>query len=354
MIDAWMDACRPDLPGASGAVALIKLMLSRRGNPVADTWAVPEAEFGIFDNEGGPRRVGEAMAHSSEEAQRVLSLCGLDDENRRGGAFGIAAFEAFFDKLSNDLHAGAISEDRLKGLLSFIGAQSAWRRTSSVAHCLLRPWLGDRQPTPQIRAGIHAYVIDAFGDPRTLGNERWQPVDRDVEHVFRRWLAAITLREFFDVISDRADEAHWRYRNAFWTAVLDADLVEDAWVLLGRDVQEQTRSRFGRDIPCGRLIGFAGGQSVILMRLRNLVVAEVSHSGALRIWRDSDTQAPAMGQSEMRRDELVAPCLQFGTSDDPRGLHHDGSSEGKWQRYAARLIFDHTRHRLQPIDYMPR
>jgi hypothetical protein len=247
-----------------------------------------------------------------------------------------------------------MSEDRLKGLLAFIAEQPAWQRTSSVAHCLLRPWLGNRQPTPQLRAAIHAYVIDAFGDPRTPGNARWQSVDRAAEHVFRRWLAAITLREFFDVISDRADEGQWRYRNAFWTAVLDAGLVEDAWVLLGRDVQAQTRSRFGNDIPCGRLIRFAGGQSVILMRVRNLVVAEVSHSGALRIWRDGDAQAPALGRPEMRREELTAACLDFGTSDDPKGLHHDGSAEGKWQRYAARLIFDHTRHRLQPIDYMPR
>ena len=354
LIDAWMDACRPDLPEASGAVALIKLMLSRRGGPVAETWAVPEAEFGMFDSVGGARRVGEAMARSREETRRVLSLCGLDDENRRNGGFGIATFRAFLEKMSSDLRAGAMSEDRLKGLLSFIGAQPAWRGNSSVAHCLLRPWLGDSQPTPQIRDAIRAYVIEAFGDPRTPGNARWQPVDRAAEHVFRRWLAAITLREFFDVISDRADEAHWRYRNAFWTAVLDADLVEDAWVLLGRDVQEQTRSRFGNDIPCGRLIGFAGGQSVILMRVRNLVVAEVSHSGALRIWRDGDAQAPAMGRSEMRRVELVAPCLNFGTSDDPQGLHHDGSTEGKWQGNAARLIFDHTRARLGPSDYMPR
>jgi hypothetical protein len=349
-----MDACRPDLPEASGAVDLIKLMLSRRGNPVAETWAVPEAEFGMFDSVGGPRRVGEAMARSREETRRVLSLCGLDDENRRNGGFGIATFRAFLEKMSSDLRVGAMSEDRLKGLLSFIGARPAWQGNSSVADCLLRPWLRDRQPTPQIRVAIHAYVIEAFGDPRTPGNARWQAVDRAAEHVFRRWLAAITLREFFDVISDRADEAQWRYRNAFWTAVLDADLVEDAWVLLGRDVQVQTRSRFGNDIPCGRLIGFAGGQSVILMRVRNLVVAEVSHSGALRIWRDGDAQAPAMGRSEMRRVELVAPCLNFGTSDDPQGLHHDGASEGKWQRNAARLIFDHTRVRLQPREYMPR
>jgi hypothetical protein len=354
LIDAWMDAYRPGLSGSGEAAALIRWMISRGDTPVAEDWASAEHELKMFDAEGGARRVGHAMATSRSEAMRILDLARISDEARRTGGFGRAAFEAFIGRIESDLASQAISEGRLSELLEFLEQSTTWRASALVATGLLKPWL-DRAPrAPTIRERIYEYLIRNFGDPRLPGNTRWQGVDRDAEDIFRRWLAAATLREFFEVISDRADEQQWRYRNAFWTAVLEANLIEDAWVLLGRDVQAETRSRFGSAIACGRLLGYTSRQSVILMRVGSLVVAEVSHSGSLRIWNEEDPGAPRLGVVQASREQLIAPCLAFGTSNDPYGLRHVGSAEGNWQGHAARLIREQTGARLDRARYMPR
>ena len=353
LIDAWLDAYRPDLQGSAQVATLIRRRIAHGGTATAQEWAPAEAALGLFDHDQGPQRVGEAMAASATEANRVLALARIDDDRRRAGGFCRAVFESFLARIEADLRYRMMEVERLRGLLRLIDQSPTWRIAPASAHALLRPWMSGPPATPAMRGLIYEHLMTAFGDPRRPGNTRWQGVNRDAEDVFKRWLAGATLKEFFELISDRADERQWRYRNAFWTAVLDSNLVEDAWVLLGRDVQSETCSHFGTDIACGRLIGYTAGQSVILMRLGNLIVAEVSHSGSLRIWRDGDRGAPTMGLAQVRREQVTAPCLPFETSNDPDGLRHTGAADGIWQDRAARLIRAQTGVTLNKSRYMP-
>jgi hypothetical protein len=283
-----------------------------------------------------------------------VDLTRLEAKARSLGGYYRAVFDAFLGRIEADLRSRVMEVGRLQGLLRFIDRSQNWRGNPAVANSLLRPWMNGPAILPPMRELIYDYLIKAFGDPRRAGNAKWQAVDRDAEVVFKRWLAAATLKEFFEIISDRADEQQWRYRNAFWTSVLEDGLIEDAWVLLGRDVQSETRSRFGTDIACGQLLGFMTGQAVILMRIGNLVAAEVSHSGSLRIWRDGDRGAPVLGLAQAKREELTAPCLRFETSNDPYGLRHTGAADGLWQDRAARLINAQTGLKLSKARYMPR
>jgi hypothetical protein len=333
---------------------LIRRGIARGDTATAQEWAPAEAAFGLFDHDQGPQKVGEAMAAAATEANRVLALARIDDDRRRVGGFYRAVFESFLARIEADLRYRMMEVERLRGLLPFIDQSPTWRIAPASAHALLRPWMSGPPATPAMRGLIYEHLMTAFGDPRRPGNTRWQGVNRDAEDVFKRWLAAATLKEFFEIISDRADEQQWRYRNAFWTSVLEDGLIEDAWVLLGRGVQSETRSRFGTDIACGQLLGFMTGQAVILMRIGNLVAAEVSHSGSLRIWRDGDRGAPVLGLAQAKREELTAPCLRFETSNDPYGLRHTGAADGLWQDRAARLINAQTGLKLSKARYMPR
>jgi hypothetical protein len=353
LVEAWLEHYRHDLPGSSEAALMIRRMISHGGTRQAMEWAPAQAALGMFDHEHGPKRVGEAMAASGPEAERVLALARLEAKARSLGGFYRAAFHDFLGRIETDLRNRAMEVGRLQGLLHFIDRSTTWRSAPFVAHGLLRPWMNGPAILPPMRGLIYDYVIKAFGDPRRVGNTKWQAVDRDAEVVFKRWLAAVTLKEFFEIISDRADEQQWRYRNAFWTSFLEDGLIEDAWVLFGGG-QSETRSSFGSDIACGHASGYSSRQAVILMRIGNLVAAEVSHSGSLRIWDVDDPRAPKLGLSDVQRNQLFEPCLKFGTSSDPYGLRHDGAADGVWQDRAARLINAQTGLKLSKARYMPR
>lgn len=356
LIEAWLERFDPKLPGITEAGEIIRQRLANDDDQRLHFWRDAQSRFGIFSPERGPAAVAAAMLVAAEGADEVLRLAGLDEPTRAESGFYRSVVRAFLTGLSAMLQQGHLPPSRLETALAFMERGRDIRfpaYRAATADALLLPWVADAIPTADVQAAIQDFLHRHFGDPRLGGGVRWQGVSHDAVELFQRWLARATLREFLDVISDRADVTQWRYRRAFWTAVLDAGLIEDAWVLLGRQAQTDTRSRFGSELACGRLLGFTADQSVILMRIRHLIIAEVSHSGALRAWEDDDPRAPRLGRTELSRDQIVAPCLPFGTRQDPNGLWHTGASTGAWQASAAALIKHHTGYDLRRSAYMP-
>ena len=85
------------------------------------------------------------------------------------------------------------------------------------------------EPTADLRQLLLEFFLNVYRDPR-LHPQHWQQVNATASTIFRRWLARVSLDQFFDIISKNALDYHWRFRRQFWQAYLRLDAIDDAWI----------------------------------------------------------------------------------------------------------------------------
>ncbi len=162
-----------------------------------------------------------------------------------------------------------------------------------------------------------------------------------------RWLVERVLDQFFLLIKETALDRHWRYREAFWKAYLHQDLIDDIWFLLGPRAADHLRKmNRNEDVTetTGSLQGAGGDQSVLLLRMPGVTIAEWSHNGKCRFWLDGNRKAPNLYQDSYHRYDI-----QWGR--DFAQTHH-GSEYGSWQDKIANWIEENTGARANRDDYM--
>lgn len=219
----------------------------------------------------------------------------------------------------------------------------------ALAEGLVRPWLRAR-PSDAVRTGLASFLIRHYGDPRLLSDVHaghyWQGVSSPTVNTVKRWLVGDTLRGFVRLLQLTADEI-WRYRERFWMAYHDQGAVEEAWLALGSNAALRAQYELGKTgwAQYGRLVsGAAADQSVLFLRIGQIVFMEWSHNGSLRACAHDDPHLPAMYQPEYRADELrevISMDFHNGMNERPQ-LTHAGSDRGTWQRKARDFIADHT------------
>jgi hypothetical protein len=219
----------------------------------------------------------------------------------------------------------------------------------ALAEGLVRPWLRGR-PSDAVRTGLASFLIRHYGDPRLLSDVHaghyWQGVSSPTVNTVQRWLVGDTLRGFVRLLQLTADEI-WRYRERFWMAYHDQGAVEEAWLALGSNAALRAQYELGKTgwAQYGRLVsGAAADQSVLFLRIGQIVFMEWSHNGSLRACAHDDPHLPAMYQPEYRADELrevISMDFHNGMNERPQ-LTHAGSDRGTWQRKARDFIADHT------------
>jgi len=209
----------------------------------------------------------------------------------------------------------------------------------------------------ELQRDIRDFLVDRIGNPQ-LRPGRWVGAESEAA-LIRRWLARASLKVFFELIADYARDEHWKYREAFWSACLTKGAIDDAWLALGANVHASARARQDLGSAFARLegAGASADQSVLLLRIGPLLIAEWSHNGSMRAWLADE--APKLGRSSYLRSDLVSPCLPFppdpirrGQQDKATsGLRHMGSASGAWQRRAAMLLARYANVRLQSMDW---
>jgi hypothetical protein len=216
-----------------------------------------------------------------------------------------------------------------------------------TAAAFLEPFL-ERNPEAPIQASIQSFLCRTIGDPR-IDRRRWHGVPDRIRNVLFRWLVSVSLEDFFRALDATAMDQHWRYRKAFWSAYLQREAISDAWVVLGAQAARLIRRGVGTEgVAAGRLRaggGVQSNQSVLLMRIGGLTIAEWSHNGTCRVWDAGNRTAPRLYEVEYRRDQLIDGCAW-----DQR---HDGSPEGRWQAHVANHIARETGIRVTHGEYMP-
>lgn len=215
------------------------------------------------------------------------------------------------------------------------------------ADALLRPWQR-RAPSDDMKAGLVRFFVSEYGDPRVEGNRQyqWRDVSPQALRVIMTWLAGDTLRGFMRILERTAD-AIWRHRRRFWMAYYEAGHIQEAWLALGPHAAELARRLQAdeRGIGYGRLEGGAAAdQSVLLLRIGQIVFTEWSHNGSLRAYRDDDPSAPELYLGAYAGVQLrAATSMDFhgGMNQNPE-LRHMNSDGGTWQRKARDFIRRHT------------
>lgn len=317
--------------------------------PTTKRWAWRERDrrFDLFDPTKVPDRLAELVV-ISENPRKELEGVGLSGQLMAGGLAAnvlLSALKITQRRLSNDPKI-----DDVNRIIGWVQAEdggmhySAYR--SAVADSFLLPWT-TKAPEPALRQMIQSFLLDKLSDPRIDGGA-WLGTDNAAREVITRWLAQATLEQFLKVVDRVAPRHQWEYRRAFWNAYIEKGLVSNAWVAFGT-AGAQVARRIAETTGDGLMRRFAtlgksgSDQAVLLLNIGELVIADWSHDGRLRIWRSGNKSAPEFNQQSYIASDLRADS-EFDTVHSPP----DG-----WQSKAEAFIRRHTGIKLLAVEYMP-
>lgn len=339
------------------ASRILRALASARG-PVAARFAKLHAEQRWFSPNDVGLNLGKAILQGDGQLRDVLASLelwpGFLEEPICGEAF-LGALQAPREVLSK---VPVIERVKSWAVADSVGARSSpslryGEHRIALADGLVRPWL-DIKPPESVRNGLASFLVKHYGDPRTLTQvyegHNWQGVAPPTIATVRRWLVGDTLHGFMRLLQLTADEI-WRYRERFWMAYYEHGAIDEAWLALGSQAAWYAQRELGRAdwARYGSLVsGATSNQSVLFLRIGQMLFMEWSHNGSLRSCSYADTGAPSMYKSEYHGEELrdVASWdFHSGQNQRPE-LRHMNSEGGTWQRKARDFIAQHTGVRL--------
>ena len=305
--------------------------LSSSSVPSLHRWRQRCVEFGLLALQGHLRFVRKLVLDGDGSPEDVLPQAGLDGGLARCG-FLKSGIRAFLPEL--DI-SDADRVDRLLTLLKWEGGLRYDDRAFRVeiATAFLAPFV-EESPSPNVRERLQPFFLRYYGHPRLpSGVGRWLRVPDGLQNVVMRWLVKDAIDKFFYLVEETALDRHWRYRNEFWRAFLDAGMISDAYFVLGHSARRLSNMKLTNGDNAedakgamGRLRGAQGDQSVLLMRMSGVpgvTVAEWSHDGSCRIWLEGNPNAPSLYEARYSRQLLMSEA-------DLKQPHYH-SSGGVWQ-----------------------
>ncbi len=317
--------------------------------PRLTRWAERSRNFGLLQRDA-PLRLIAPWWNSSGSFEVYAGEAGLVP-GLEHSALVRRATGAMLERVNEQLRTGQATSEWLERAFEWIAPSGRLRfgyQRIRTAEALLSPFL-HQSPEPPVQHALQEILLRAIGHPGPA-REQWQGVSLELRAVLSRWLVGRSLDDFFHVLDKTAEEHHWRYRRAFWSAYLERGAISDAWVVLGPAARQIVR----RDLKevqndAGTLLagdGAQGNHSVLLLRIGNLTIAEWSHSGKCRIWIAGNRASPRLYEAQYGRRQLMDGC------DWDKA--HMGSEEGRWQSQIAQQIERHTRIRVPSGEYMPK
>ena len=362
LIEAWLRDFSPQAPGIAPAGLEIQRLLTDSTDARLDLWRLAHRRFRLFDAVDGPASLASVVLSGTEPVAMVLEAAGFADEARAVSSYLRAVQSEILARMPVTLR-GSLANTQAERACQFLTTGKRFRFDdcrAAVAIALCQPWNdGGRQPDTELQQAVKDFLVERIGNPQ-LRAGRWVGAEQEAA-LIRRWLARASLQVFFGLIKDYALDAHWTYREAFWSACLQRGVIDDAWLALGANVHASARARQGLGTAFGRLEGgdVSADQSVLLLRIGPLTIVEWSHNGKLRAWTAG--QGPRLGRTSYTRSDLIKPCLRFPPDptrgwqheNDTAGLTHAGSATGVWQRRAAALLAKHASIALRPLEWRP-
>ncbi len=319
--------------------------------PSLQKWRNRCGDWGLL-SAGGDRSFVEELLSASDAVDDFLLQAGFDAGLAHAGFLnsGIRAYLPRAESQLNQKRLDAAHIDRLLRLLEFEGKlrfdDTAMR--TEVARALLRPFV-ERSPEPATKECLQPFFLRHFRDPRLgTGKHRWSGIPDEIRRVVIRWLVERTLEQFFLLVKETAFDRHWRYREAFWRAFHEHGLIDDIWFVLGpraKDILRKTNQKNDESETSADLHGAQGDQSVLVLRIPGVTIAEWSHNGSCRIWLDGNNGSPGFYESKYSRYDLI------GGADFKQA--HQGSDRGYWQDAIAQWLRENTGVEIGRNEYFP-
>jgi hypothetical protein len=194
-------------------------------------------------------------------------------------------------------------------------------------------------------------LVVRFGDPRLgewpglLGKDSGFRRESCVATI-KRWLSIEYLDLFIRIIETTAEDRQFRPRKAFWLKYFEKGVVSDLTLVLASDantIARRMRSQADNAeyMKWSTLKGALSNQSVLLMRIGDLIIGEWSHSGAIKFWKSNNKNAPEFHLPEYLGSTLRNGSLKIKVGNEFREglIHHDN---GQWMNWARNAIEYHT------------
>lgn len=321
-------------PVGERATGIIGDYIRNKASSLTSGWLSLAASNYLFEGERGLSLLAEKMLRSLEGPEDALEETGLRGSNT-SGVYAEHVFIKACDLVRK--RPDRSSYERLIQFLFYSGdSKGDFRFSSGVAAnafvgAMLGPWKVE-PPSADLQRWIIKRVLDAFDDPRlTVG--KWEGVDQEYIGLLKRWLAQESLEQFLNIvdqsITDFDKRRMWSYRRPFWTSYFEAGLIQEAWVLFGRDATRIAKAAARENPEFASSYGFLDStdksHSVLLMKIGDITIAEWSHNGKCWIWQ-AGFNAPKLYQKRMTDHACRwAPFSQV----------HGGAPNYRWQHAVA-------------------
>lgn len=327
--------------------------------PSVRKWQQRCRGFGLLDADKGHGFVQDYLS-ANMRCSDYLGEAGLDAGLSRS-RFLKSGIRTALRTCSRQLTQDAFDNGQLRRLLTLLEFEGKLRfdegtTRRGIATALLSPF-ADRPPPAEIKESLQVFFLRHYRDPRLpSGKHKWFDVPDTTRRVVIRWLVERVLEQFFMLLEETAYDRHWRYRAAFWKAFLEEGLIDDIWFALGRGAARLLRN-MSRDRTVlqttGQLQGAQSDQSVLLLRMPGVVIAEWSHSGSCHMWLEGMPGAPKLYERKYHARQVRRP-YPYPQEYGARSQRHDGSQTGRWQDAIARWLRENTDLRVDRNLYFPR
>jgi hypothetical protein len=289
-------------------------------------------KYQYFTQEGRSIAVEDAIQHKSVksalEDRHITSWLAL-------GGFAREVFLGYLNKLMNIIKKPdnyKLLDDTLNMLKNEENiTNSAFLRPEQIIIPLLLPFKFSHisDITSQYKDLITNFLLTLFHDPRFPENKlAWRNVRPDLKQIFIKWLLASDLNLFFHIIEQTSD-FRWRERREFWFKYLEKGYIDQTWPVLGVDAAFYA-NKSKQNSSFATLSGGSRNQSVLLIKIKQLIIAEWSHNGACRIWFDKAPVAPVFFKTNYRRDHLMIDPIEW--------IPHIT----RWQEKVSKTIYSYT------------
>lgn len=344
-------ADRPGLQRVSKALETVSLV-------AGDPYGGLQRDLQLFSLPQGPENMAARALSERRTPIDLLQSLGLSGAMTLQGGFVEPCVKAALERVAQDRELKP--QERLKFVkaLAVDPAKSSLlfpRLKALTANALLLPY-AKSQPSEDIQAETLSLLVKAIGDPRSRAAE-WRAME-EAARIARRWLTKQSIDHFLEVVDRVALDRMWRWRRKFWNAVFDTkgadgeSIVQEACVVFDNFGYDEALRMGIEDLTMGRFQRGGGsvekGQSVLLLKIGRMVIAEWSHNSSVRIWYDADRD----GAPKLYQASYTASELKSGRSYYPDWERAHMSPETLfWQKAVADKLYERIRIRIPQSRY---
>lgn len=317
-----------------------------------DVWESRNGRVNLFSDSFNLSKAVKSFVESKYDWDRFIAITGLDGELSTSGyadAIGIELLKQLTLTANLEL---------IEAIQCFYFTDQQLRfadRRVDVIQALLSPWKNNPSlQNEDEREKVKNLLMKYFKDPVIPKNRNngWRFVEEVYVELFKKWTNGYRLEQFFEIIDDMALDDQWKYRKTFWKAYYLKGFIDNVWVAFGPDAQKYARKLFGPNLSAGDLEGASqSNQSVLIVRIKDLVLAEWSHNGKCRAWKNNDRFCPPIYNAKYYGVHLKEKSMKIVPSYQQDGISHQQSGSYSWQRKLADFIFDETGIRMQDRDF---